>query len=142
MSTRLPLVCSAAAAVLAASPAHASTPASTITGERLDLEYIRVLYRPSPMRRPAHATAADFLTRLDFAVVTAAAGLATAAIIGTWLETPTWAHDLERTAVTLTIQSDGRFDLVVENDPNWLLLRLERFGDATTTQDGATATGS
>ena len=37
------------------------------------------------------------------------------------------AHELERTRVVLTLQSDGRFVLEVANDPNWLLLRLETF---------------
>src|SRR5262245_54572614 len=37
------------------------------------------------------------------------------------------AHDLERTAVTLTFARDGSFVLDVANDPNWLLLRLESF---------------
>lgn len=37
------------------------------------------------------------------------------------------AHELERTRVTLTLASDGRFDLTVANDPLWLLLRLETF---------------
>ena len=38
------------------------------------------------------------------------------------------AHDAERTAVTLTFQRDGSFVLDVANDPNWLKLRMERFG--------------
>ena len=37
------------------------------------------------------------------------------------------AHELERTKITLTLSADGRFTLDVENDPNWLLLRLETF---------------
>ncbi len=37
------------------------------------------------------------------------------------------AHEPERTKVTLTLASDGRFDLVVANDPGFLLLRLETF---------------
>jgi hypothetical protein len=37
------------------------------------------------------------------------------------------AHDLERTRVWLTFESDGTFVLDVANDPNWLLLRLEDF---------------
>jgi len=89
------------------------------------------------MRRPPAATAANLTartraTRFDLAVLTAVAGFATLVIIVTSLETPIRAHDLERTAVTLTIEADGRFDLLVENDPSWLLLRLERFGTGTT----------
>ena len=38
-----------------------------------------------------------------------------------------FAHDLERTEVTLTFEADGRFVLDVANDPDWLLLRLEPF---------------
>ena len=37
------------------------------------------------------------------------------------------AHDLERTSVVLTFESDGSFVLDVANDPNWLKLRLESF---------------
>lgn len=37
------------------------------------------------------------------------------------------AHELERTKVTITLSADGRFTLDVENDPSWLLLRLETF---------------
>ena len=37
------------------------------------------------------------------------------------------AHELERTRVALTFTADGRFTLEVENDPAWLLLRLEPF---------------
>jgi hypothetical protein len=37
------------------------------------------------------------------------------------------AHEAERTKVTLTLAADGHFDLVVANDPMWLLLRLETF---------------
>jgi HupE/UreJ protein len=40
---------------------------------------------------------------------------------------PLAAHDLERTAVSLTFARDGSFVLEVANDPNWLLLRLESF---------------
>ncbi len=39
------------------------------------------------------------------------------------------AHDAERTNVTLTFARDGSFVLDVSNDPNWLKLRMERFGD-------------
>ena len=39
------------------------------------------------------------------------------------------AHDAERTNVTLTFERDGSFVLDVSNDPNWLKLRMERFGD-------------
>ena len=39
------------------------------------------------------------------------------------------AHDAERTAVDLTFARDGSFVLDVANDPNWLKLRMERFGD-------------
>ncbi|HZP47830.1 MAG TPA: hypothetical protein VFB07_04825 [Vicinamibacterales bacterium] len=39
------------------------------------------------------------------------------------------AHDAERTSVTLTFERDGSFVLDVSNDPNWLKLRMERFGD-------------
>src|SRR5262245_46859184 len=123
MSTRRPLACPAAIAALSASPAPASTIASTMARDRLEPEDIRVLYRPSPMRRPPAATAANLTartraTRFDLAVLTAVAGLATLVIIVTSLETPIRAHDLERTAVTLTIEADGRFDLLVENDPS------------------------
>jgi|KBSSwiStaDraftv2_1062776.scaffolds.fasta_scaffold27128_3 HupE / UreJ protein len=38
-----------------------------------------------------------------------------------------FAHDLERTEVTLTFEADGSFVLDVANDPDWLLLRLEPF---------------
>ncbi len=38
------------------------------------------------------------------------------------------AHDLERTVVQLQLNADGTFVLDVANDPDWLLLRLERFG--------------
>jgi len=37
------------------------------------------------------------------------------------------AHDLERTQVSLTFETDGTFVLDVANDPNWLILRLEDF---------------
>lgn len=40
---------------------------------------------------------------------------------------PSAAHDLERTQVSLRFSADGAFVLEVANDPNWLLLRLERF---------------
>ena len=39
------------------------------------------------------------------------------------------AHDLERTQVSLTFERDGSFVLDVSNDPNWLKLRMEPFGD-------------
>ncbi len=39
------------------------------------------------------------------------------------------AHDAERTTVALTFERDGSFVLDVSNDPNWLKLRMERFGD-------------
>ena len=38
-----------------------------------------------------------------------------------------WAHDVERTQVTLTFARNGSFVLDVANDPDWLKLRLERF---------------
>ena len=38
-----------------------------------------------------------------------------------------FAHDLERTEVTLTFEADGSFVLDLANDPDWLLLRLEPF---------------
>src|SRR5215472_2150017 len=41
--------------------------------------------------------------------------------------TRVFAHDAERTQVTLNVSRDGSFVLDVANDPNWLLLRLERF---------------
>lgn len=41
------------------------------------------------------------------------------------------AHELERTKVTLALKADGSFVLEVENDPNWLLLRLETFAGGT-----------
>jgi hypothetical protein len=37
------------------------------------------------------------------------------------------AHDLERTRVLLAFAADGAFVLDIENDPAWLLLRLESF---------------
>jgi hypothetical protein len=37
------------------------------------------------------------------------------------------AHELERTAVRLTLEADGSFVLDVANDADWLLLRLEPF---------------
>jgi len=37
------------------------------------------------------------------------------------------AHDLERTQVSITFAGDGSFIVDVANDPNWLLLRLDRF---------------
>jgi len=37
------------------------------------------------------------------------------------------AHDLERTQVSIQFAGDGSFILDVSNDPNWLLLRLDRF---------------
>lgn len=37
------------------------------------------------------------------------------------------AHEAERTRVTLALQANGQFVLTVENDPTWLLLRLETF---------------
>jgi hypothetical protein len=39
----------------------------------------------------------------------------------------TFAHEAERTKVTLALAADGRFVLEITNDPNWLLLRLETF---------------
>ena len=39
----------------------------------------------------------------------------------------TFAHEAERTRVTLTLSADGTFALDVANDPMWLLLRLETF---------------
>lgn len=42
---------------------------------------------------------------------------------------PASAHDLERTKVFLTFATDGAFVLDVENDPKWLILRLERFAE-------------
>jgi hypothetical protein len=39
----------------------------------------------------------------------------------------TFAHEAERTRVTLTLSADGSFVLDVANDPMWLLLRLETF---------------
>jgi hypothetical protein len=41
--------------------------------------------------------------------------------------TDTGAHDLERTLVVLTCDRSGEFVLEIENDPAWLLLRLESF---------------
>ena len=40
---------------------------------------------------------------------------------------PLGAHEAERTRISLTLESSGRFTLDVANDPNWLLLRLETF---------------
>lgn len=45
------------------------------------------------------------------------------------------AHDAERTRVTLSFDRDGSFVLDVDNDPNWLLLRLEPFADVAPTGD-------
>jgi len=45
------------------------------------------------------------------------------------------AHEPERTKVTLTLLPDGRFDLVVANDPMWLLLRLETFAGGSVPAD-------
>lgn len=42
-----------------------------------------------------------------------------------------FAHDLERTQVVLTVAAGGRFVLEIRNDPTWLLLRLESFAGAT-----------
>ncbi|MBI4473569.1 MAG: HupE/UreJ family protein [Acidobacteria bacterium] len=39
------------------------------------------------------------------------------------------AHDLERTQVSLRFERDGAFVLDISHDPNWLLLRLERFSE-------------
>ena len=45
-----------------------------------------------------------------------------------WLLSATGAaHEAERTRVTLALQANGQFVLTVENDPTWLLLRLETF---------------
>ena len=41
-----------------------------------------------------------------------------------------FAHDLERTRVSLTFSPDGAFVLDVANDPDWLTLRIERFAPA------------
>lgn len=41
------------------------------------------------------------------------------------------AHEAEKTKVFLTLSADGHFDLTVENDPMWLLLRLETFAGGT-----------
>jgi len=38
-----------------------------------------------------------------------------------------FAHDLERTRVSLAFLADGSFTLDIANDPEWLLLRLEPF---------------
>jgi hypothetical protein len=38
-----------------------------------------------------------------------------------------WAHDPERTQVSLTFERDGSFVLDVSNDPNWLKVRMEPF---------------
>jgi hypothetical protein len=40
---------------------------------------------------------------------------------------PAYAHDLERTQVSIAFVRDGSFVLDVSNDPNWLKLRLEAF---------------
>src|SRR5262245_42745324 len=45
------------------------------------------------------------------------------------------AHDLERTQVTITLGDHGSFVVDVANDPNWLLLRLERFSESSEPQD-------
>ena len=49
----------------------------------------------------------------------------TAVLAGAALAASLRAHDSEQTRVTLNFAPDGRFDLVVSNDANWLLLRLE-----------------
>jgi len=41
--------------------------------------------------------------------------------------TPTSAHDLERTQVSIVFARDGSFVADVANDPSWLALRLESF---------------
>lgn len=38
-----------------------------------------------------------------------------------------FAHEAERTRVSLTLEADGRFTLEVANDPLWMLMRLETF---------------
>ena len=93
------------------------------------------------MRPPARAAAAHPDIRAAGGSLTAVPGLALALVIVTALGARILAHDLERTAVTLTIEPDGRFDLIIENDPNWLLLRLERFA-VTTTLDGSATFGT
>ena len=44
-----------------------------------------------------------------------------------FLSATTFAHEAERTKVTLNLSADGTFVLDVANDPMWLLLRLETF---------------
>jgi hypothetical protein len=56
--------------------------------------------------------------------------MATVIALAAAIVTPLEAHDLERTQVTLTLERNGRFDLLVSNDPRWLLMRLEPFGSA------------
>jgi hypothetical protein len=60
--------------------------------------------------------------------VALAAALAALALAGgpPWAARPA-AHELERTRVALAFAADGGFTLDVENDPAWLLLRLEPF---------------
>ncbi len=43
-----------------------------------------------------------------------------------------FAHELERTRVSLRFVADGAFTLDVSNDPEWLLLRLEPFAGHVT----------
>src|SRR5689334_3328804 len=46
------------------------------------------------------------------------------------------AHDLERTQVWIGFNADGSFVVDVANDPNWLLLRLDRFAPETANAGG------
>lgn len=56
------------------------------------------------------------------------AGLTLLATLATLpLSTGLQAHDFERTTVHLTIARDGRFELRLAHDPQWLLLRMDSF---------------
>jgi hydrogenase/urease accessory protein HupE len=43
------------------------------------------------------------------------------------IATPSFAHEAERTRVTLILAANGTFVVDIANDPMWLLLRLETF---------------
>ena len=66
------------------------------------------------------------MTRTSAAVLSRRIAL-TAVVAAVLLAATLRAHDSEQTQVTLNFAPDGQFDLVVSNDANWLLLRLERF---------------
>jgi hypothetical protein len=66
--------------------------------------------------------------------------LAGLALLATLLAGATgFAHESERTLVTLTLSADGTFALDVANDPMWLLLRLETFAGGSVPPNMTTA---